>query len=204
MKLARTVLALAGAVLLMLSAVVPADAAPLPWELDQAHSTVGFTVRHLGVSKVRGSFGVFAAKAVAEGDSGKLVSVEATVDVGSVDTGMEKRDAHLKAPEFFDAAKFPQMKFVSKEVRFDGKDVALVGDLTIKGVTRSVTFKGEHLGLQKANFGAGDNLRTGYSLSTRINRKDFGLSFAAIMEGVSVVSDEVAIELEIELSRSLK
>lgn len=172
-----------------------------PWQIDTAHSEVGFTVRHLGLAKVKGKFTTYEATIDADKKTGKLASINGTVQIDSVDTGMEQRDAHLKAEDFFYATKFPTMTFKSNKVSFKGNQVTAVGDLTMRGVTKRVTFTGEYLGHHKVNFGNGDQIRTGYSLTTTINRKDFGLSFGAMAEGVSVVSDKVTINLDVELSR---
>jgi len=178
-----------------------ADAQPVSWKYDAAHSTVGFTVRHLGISKVRGRFAkTDGVEVMADPKTGRLSSVKATVPVASVETGIAKRDEHLRAPDFFDANKFPTMTFVSTAVKFTGDQVEVRGDLTIKGNTRSVVFKGEYLGVSKVNFGGGDQLRAGYSLATEIDRKEFGLSFGGMAEGVAMVSDKVRIELEVELA----
>jgi len=190
------------AVALLLPAA-PVKAADVAWELDAGHSSVGFVVRHLGISKVRGKFATFNATIKASEKDGKIVSVQAEADVNSVDTGIKKRDDHLRAPDFFDAKKFPKMMLKTKRITWKGDDVIIVADLTIKGVTKTVEFKGEYLGSQKANFGT-PQLRAGYSLKGVINRQDFGLSFNAIAEGVSIVADKVIIELEIEMVLPLK
>lgn len=183
----------------------PANAQEASWDLDAAHSTVGFTVRHLGISKVRGRFTKVDEVAVqADAKTGKLSAVKATVAVASVDTGIAKRDEHLRAPDFFDAARFPTLTFVSKAVTIKGDAVEVRGDLTIKGNTRSVVLSGEYLGVRKVNFGGGDQLRAGYSLAAEINRKEFGLSFGGVTEGVSMVSDTVRIELEVEIAHAVK
>ena len=180
-----------------------AGAADVAWQLDPTHSSVEFTVRHLGISKVNGSFGVFSATVMADEKTGKLSSVQAEADVDSVNTGVEKRDDHLKSPEFFDAKKFPKMYLKTKKISWKGDQITVIADLTIKGITRTVEFKGEYLGSQKANFGT-PQLRAGYSLKGVINRQNFGLSFNALAEGVAIVGDKVTIELDLEIARNLK
>ena len=192
--------------LFVVALMIPAistHAADVSWELDATHSSVGFTVRHLGISKVNGRFGVFSAKVMADQRTGKLSSVEAEVDVNSIDTGVDKRDQHLKSPEFFDVEKFPKMTLKTKNISWKGNEITVIADLTIKGVTRAVEFKGEYLGSQKANFGV-PQLRAGYSLKGVINRQDFGLTFNTIAEGVAVVGDKVTIELDLEIVETLK
>ena len=123
----------------------PRSAQAAEWSLDTAHSSLSFVVRHLGLSKVRGTFGAFDLHVEAE-PTGRIVSAKSTVQIDSVDTGMEKRDAHLKGPDFFDQKAHPTMSFVSKAVKFeadDKKKLKLIGDLTIKGVTKRVIFEGE-------------------------------------------------------------
>ncbi len=170
------------------------------WQIDKAHSTIGFSVKHLGISKVRGDFGNYSA-AVRADDQGRLTSVSATVNANSVNTGIGKRDEHLRQSDFFDSGKYPKVKLKTKSIKWKGDNFTGTADLTIKGKTRSVPFKGELLGIRKANFGGGETLRAGYSVTAKINRKDFDLGFNALAEGVSIVSDIVNIELEIEIAR---
>ena len=192
------------AILILLTHVGADKAAkPAPWNVDKAHSSVGFVVKHLGLSNVRGSFGEFDAKIMADPVTGKVTDVEATVQVKSVNTGIQKRDDHLKGDDFFSVEKFPIMKFKTKTVKVEGDHVVATADITLRDVTKTVTFTGEYLGTQKVNFGDGNQLRAGYSLKGEINRKDFGLLFAGVAEGVSVVSDKVIIELEMQISRKL-
>lgn len=172
---------------------------PAGWKTDTAHSSVGFTVRHLGISKVNGTFKSFKSNIQADPATGKITQVEGTVEIASIDTGIEARDNHLKAEDFFDAAKFPTATLKTKSITFKGDNLTGVAELTLKGVTKKVTFTGEYLGSTVADFGHGKNRRAGYSVSTTINRRDFGLSFNKLVEGVSVVSDKVTITLEMEI-----
>ncbi len=176
------------------------------WSLDKAHSSIEFTARHLGLSKVRGSFAAFDASLDAD-KTGKLATASSKVQVDSIDTGMEKRDAHLKAPDFFDAKAHPTMSFTSQGVKFDPADpkkVKLIGDLTIKGVTKRVTFEGEFAGTRVADFGGGPTTRAGYEFTTTINRQNYGLSFNAMAEGTAIVSDLIEIDLYLEIYREGK
>jgi polyisoprenoid-binding protein YceI len=173
------------------------------WQFDAVHSRVGFSVRHLGISKVSGEFKSVKAKVAADAGTGRVSSIEATVDVASITTGVDARDNHLRSPDFFDAAKFPFLTVKADRISWKGDRLSGTAQMTIKGVTRSVPFEGEYLGVQKANMGQGDQLRAGYSMTATINRKDFGLGFNAIVEGAAVVSDQVAITVDVELFRSL-
>lgn len=170
------------------------------WSLDEAHTTVTFLAKHLGVSKTRGQFKDFDAIVEAEKD-GRLTAATATIKVASIDTGVEKRDSHLKAADFFDAEKFPTLTFKTTSVTIEGRTATLVGDLTIKDKTERVTLKGEFLGKTAIDFGQGPSTHAGYSVKTQINRQKFGLAFNAMAEGSAVVSDLIDIELEFEIMK---
>jgi len=174
------------------------------WQLDKAHSSVNFTVRHLGISKVNGNFKDFDAIIYADKNTGKLTSFEGTVKVSSVNTGISKRDDHLKADDFFSANKFPDMKMKSVSIIFNGNNFSGVVDFTMKGVTKRQTYSGEFLGTRIADFGSGKTKRAGYSLTLKVNRQDYGLSFNRLAEGVSIVGDEVTINIEIEMFRKVE
>lgn len=179
------------------------DAKEVDWNLDSYHSTVGFSVRHLGISKVRGKFNTYEGKIKADDKTAKLTSVEATVDANSIDTGIAKRDQHLQADDFFAASKYPKLKLKTRSIKWKGNKFTAVVDLTIRNITKTVSAKGELLGKQKVNMGRGEEIRAGYLVTTAINRKDFGLSFSGTTEGVAMVGDQVTIELEIEMVRSV-
>lgn len=184
--------------LLLLAAgllAVPAGAAV--YEVDNAHSTVGFTVRHLAISKTRGSFPDFKATFVYEKGNPAAWSCEAVIQTGSVDTGNEKRDEHLRSQDFFNAEQYPTMTFKSTAVSMSSAtEGALTGELTIAGVTKTVTLDLEFLGEIVDPWG---NPRAGFVASGTIDRKDFGLNYNKAMEtGGLVVGDEVQISLEIE------
>jgi polyisoprenoid-binding protein YceI len=165
------------------------------YAIDPAHSEVGFAVRHLMISKVRGNFTGFTGT-VSLGSNGDIpAQIEGAVDATSVDTREEKRDGHLRSADFFDVENFPQITFKSTSITGSGSDFTAVGDLTIRGTTKSITLKGEVGGHTTDPWG---NDRIGYSATTRINRKDFGVSFNQALEtGGVMVSDEVDIALEI-------
>ena len=164
------------------------------WAIDPVHSSVGFSVRHLVVSKVRGEFETFSG-AITIAEDG-TPSVQAEVSVESINTRNEQRDGHLKSADFFDAEKYPLATFTSTAVREDGDGYAVDGDFTLKGITRPVTLKLEFNGV---NPGMGHGEVAGFEASVVLNRKDFGITLDMPLEtGGSVVGDKVTITLEIE------
>jgi polyisoprenoid-binding protein YceI len=167
------------------------------WAIDPVHSEVSFTVRHMMVSKVRGRFDSFEGTIVTAA-SPLDSSVTASVDLSSINTGQEQRDAHIRSADFFEVEKHPNMTFASTGVRVDGGDLKLDGDLTLKGVTKPVTFNLEVNGFGPDAYGG---TRVGFSATTEINRKDFGVNFDGPIPGVPggvAVSDKATITLEIE------
>jgi polyisoprenoid-binding protein YceI len=173
------------------------------WEIDSSHSSVHFSVRHLVIAKVRGSFARWSgAVHVPDGDFSKA-TVAVTIDASSIDTGVADRDAHLKSADFFDVAQYPDLRFVGRRVqpRF-GTGIDIVGDLTIKGITREVILRVEQHGQAKDPWG---NLRTAFSAKTSIDRKDFGLTWNQVLEtGGVMVGDRVEIEAEIEAVKQVE
>ncbi|MGY5766164.1 YceI family protein [Brachybacterium sp. DNPG3] len=168
------------------------DLTPGTWTLDASHTSAGFTVRHAGISKVRGHFGeVEGSLTVAEGGA---LSFAASLRVDSVSTGNPDRDGHLKSADFFDAENFPEITFVSTSVQGD----ELVGDLTIHGVTKPVTLNLSYEGAATDPFGT---YRAGFTADLKISRKEFGLTWNAALEaGGVLVSDEVKIAIEAEFT----
>jgi polyisoprenoid-binding protein YceI len=165
------------------------------WDIDTSHSDVSFTVRHMMVSKVRGRLGAFSGEIVT-GDDLADSSVTATIDATSIDTNNEQRDGHIRSADFFDVENHPQWTFRTTGVRTDDGDLALDGELTIKGVTRPVS-----LALEINGFGpdAWGGTRAGFSASTTIDRNDYGVDIKMPLDGGGVVvSDKVQIALEIE------
>jgi polyisoprenoid-binding protein YceI len=165
------------------------------WDIDPVHSTVGFSVRHMMVSKVRGYFREFTGEIVTAADPAES-SVTATIDMNSIDTRQEQRDAHIRSADFFDVDNHPQMTFRSTAVRTDGADWFVEGDLSLKGITRPVT-----LALELNGFGADayGGYRAGFSAKAEINRNEFGVDIKMPMDGGGVVvGDKVTVELEIE------
>lgn len=164
------------------------------WAIDATHSTVGFTVRHLVVSKVRGRFQNFSGTVTVAADG--TPSVDAEIDVTSITTDNEQRDGHLKTADFFEVEKFPTATFKSTSVKADGGDFVVTGDFTLHGVTKSIDLKLEFNGV---NAGMGNGPVAGFEASTTINRKDFGISIDMPLEGGgAVVGDKIALNLDIE------
>lgn len=171
------------------------------WNVDSAHSTVGFTVRHMMISNVKGTFNNF--EGVIEADPSDLTdaSINFTIDASSIDTRKSDRDNHLRSADFFDAENYPELSFKATRIekKSDGK-YDLTGDFTIKGITKPVTFDITFEGLAKDPM-SGDEA-AGFTGYTKINRRDFGLTWNAALEtGGVVVSDEVKINIEIQLRK---
>jgi polyisoprenoid-binding protein YceI len=172
-----------------------AQLSPGVWNVDPSHSTVGFVARHLMISKVRGRFGSFSG-VVTIAEDPLASSVEATVDLASIDTGDAARDEHLRSADFFQVDPHPTMSFRSTEIRADGDDYVLAGELEIRGVSRPVEFKLEFDGVSQDPWG---NTRAGFSAQAEVNRKDWGLEWNVALEtGGVLVSEKVKIQLEIE------
>ncbi len=167
------------------------------WTVDQVHSEVSFTVRHMMVSKVRGRFDKFEGQITTAPDPLQS-SVTASVDLSSVNTGNDTRDNHIRSADFFDVEQHPTMTFRSTGIRPDGDHFLLDGDLTLRGVTRPVTFRLEVNGFGPDPYGG---TRAGFSATTEINRNDWGVSFNGPIPGADngmVLGDKVTINLEIE------
>jgi polyisoprenoid-binding protein YceI len=172
------------------------------WNLDPAHSTAEFKVRHMMISWVKGKFtGLTGALTLHESDHA-YSGVEATIDVASIHTGADDRDNHLKSADFFDAAQFPAITFKSTKVEPKGKrELAVTGDLTIHGITKPVTFTVE--GLSEPSKDPWGNQRIGIEAVTKINRKDFGLSWNAALEtGGVLVGEDVTITLDVQFVKA--
>jgi polyisoprenoid-binding protein YceI len=165
------------------------------WTIDATHSEIGFSVRHMMVSKVRGKFTAFSGEIVT-GESLLDSSVVATIDLSSIDTGNPDRDNHIRAADFFEVERYRTMSFRSTAVRRDGDHYALDGELTLKAVTKPITLRLD-LGGFATDPKAGT--RAGVTAVGRLNRRDFGVDFNAILEtGSVVVGDQVDLQLEIE------
>lgn len=166
------------------------------YKVDPSHSHVEFIVRHLMISKVRGSFGTFEIQLEVDDASHLPTSVVAEIDAASIDTKVADRDAHLRSADFFDVEKFPQLTFKSTNVSGSGDEFTVEGDLTIHGVTKRVALTGTFEGSGKDPWG---NERVAYTAKTKVNRKDFGLNWNQALEaGGVMVGENVDIELTVE------
>ena len=183
----RPIIGLTAAVFWALSPALAADA----YKIDPAHSSVGFSVRHMGVSNVKGHFDEFTGSVVL--DNGSLQAATATIQVKSVNTGIEKRDNHLRTADFFEAAKYPDITFKTKKVEKSGDETVVTGDFTMRGVTKELRLSVTLSGPIKDPQG---NTRVGLEAKATVNRKDYGMKFNAVMEtGGLMVGDEVTIEI---------
>jgi polyisoprenoid-binding protein YceI len=171
------------------------------WNLDTVHSGINFTVRHMVVSKVRGRFAKFTGTVALDESDITRSSVEATIDVSSIDTGTAQRDDHLRSADFFDVERFPEIRFLSTRIeKVSGDRYRLTGELTIHGVTRSIALETEYGGRGKDPWG---NERVGFTAKGAIDRKDFGLVWNQALEtGGVLVSDRVELELEVQAVRA--
>jgi polyisoprenoid-binding protein YceI len=177
------------------------DTTTSTWNIDPAHSSAEFKVKHMMISNVKGKFGgVTGVLNRVEADHTKS-SLQVSIDVSTVNTQDEKRDGHLKSVDFFDAEKFPAMTFKSAHIEKKGDGFAVTGDLTIHGVTKSVVLNVEDVSdPAKDPWG---NTRIGLSATAKINRKDFGLGWNAPLEaGGVLVGEEVAITLDVQLIKA--
>jgi polyisoprenoid-binding protein YceI len=176
------------------------DMANENWQVDGAHSAVNLTVRHMVISKVRGRFTKWDAKLALDSTDLARSSVEVDIDASSIDTGVADRDAHLRSPDFLDAQKYPKLRYRSRRVEGVAKDrLRVVGDLTIRDVTREVVLDVEYGGQGKDPWG---NQRVGFTATASINRKDFGLTWNQALEtGGVLVADRVDVEIELQAIR---
>lgn len=165
------------------------------WSLDPAHSEIGFSVRHAGISKVKGGFKDVVATINVRDSNEDTFEITAIAKTESFDSGDANRDKHVRGADFLDAEAFPEVTFDSTKVTFDDDDFVLKGDLTIRGVTKRVKFKGTFNGIARDPFGI---LRAGMEATTVINRKDFGIVWnAALDTGGVLVSEKVKIVLDL-------
>ncbi|MCR6492352.1 YceI family protein [Cellulomonas sp. P24] len=172
---------------------LPAGLTSGTWNIDPSHTEAGFTVRHAGISKVRGSVAVTSG-AITVGATLPESTVSVTLDPATISTGDAGRDGHLKSGDFFEVETYPTWTFTSTAVRVEGSALVVVGDLTIHGVTQSVELTTEFNGTATDPFG---NLRAGFSAETEISRKEFGLTWNAALEaGGVLVADKVKIVID--------
>jgi polyisoprenoid-binding protein YceI len=183
---------------LTLMIAAPLAASADTWQIDPVHTTVGFSVRHMMISNVRGQFTKVAGTITAKDSDPASVKVEATIDTSSIDTRSADRDADLKSANFLDVAKYPTMTFRSKKIEPAGTGKwKMIGDLTLHGVTKEVTLDVQGPAAPiKDPWG---NTRAGASATTKINRKDFGVAWSKVLEaGGAVVGDEVTVSIDVE------
>ena len=186
----KTMLGLTAVAVLLLSKANAID----NYKIDPAHTSVGFAIRHMGVSNVKGHFDEFVGSLLL--DNGSIQEATATIQVKSVNTGIEKRDNHLRTADFFEAAKYPEITFKTKRVEKSGDQTILIGDFTVRGVTKEVRLPVTLSGPVKDPQG---NTRIGLEAKTTVNRKDYGMKFNAVMEtGGLMVGEEVTIEINAE------
>lgn len=193
------------AVLTLATAGAPAvpardTTAPAIWVVDKGHSELLFRVRHL-VSRVTGTFNDWDATIIADPDNWNAGSVSVNVRTGSIDTNLERRDTHLRSPDFFETEKYPVMTFRSTSVVVRGENVTLTGNLTIRDVTRRVVLTGTFLGLAP---GAQGRDRIGFTVTGKVNRLDYGLTWNRTAEGGGLVlADEVTIDVTVAAVRQV-
>ena len=168
------------------------------WVIDPMHSEIRFKIKHLMISNVTGSFNSFEGKAETAGDDFTKGTVSFIADISSIDTGNEQRDGHLKAADFFDGEKYPKISFVSTKQESKNDSFDLYGDLTIKDVTKNIKLSAEKGGVAKDMYG---QTKAGFTVTGKINRKDFNLSWGGITEaGGVVLGDDVKIDCEVQLT----
>ena len=189
------------AIITLVTLLLPGAALASTWTIDPDHTNVGFKVRHLMVSNVKGNFTTFTGTVDLDDQDVTRSKVTVNIATDSIDTNVQKRDDHLRSADFLDVAKYPTMTFTSKKIaKTDNGRLAITGDLTLRGVTREVVLDADQLSPESKD--PWGNIRRGTTATTTINRKDFGLTWNAALEtGGVVVGDEVAITLEIEMIR---
>jgi len=185
------------AIAIVIAVALPVLAHGDTWQIDPPHTNVQFTVRHMMISNVKGQFQKTAGTIITNGNDPASATIDAAIDASSVDTRVDKRDAHLKSPAFLDVAKYPTITFKSTKVEADGPNKwKVTGDLTLHGVTRPVVLEVEGSGPPIQVMG---QTRAGASATAKIKRSDFGLTWNKVLEsGGVMVGDEVAISIDVE------
>lgn len=187
----RALIAFAATLMLAGSALAQA-----PYNIDPAHSTAEFSVKHMMITNVKGHFSKVTGTVNIDDNDITKSTVDATIDASTIDTGNSSRDNDLKSANFFDVQKYPTLTFKSKKVEKNGDRLKVTGDLTMHGVTKEVVLDVEGPSKEVKVFGG---LRRAVSANTKLNRRDFGVNYNRVMDNVAVVSDEVSINLELEL-----
>ncbi|WP_454062656.1 YceI family protein [Candidatus Nitrospira salsa] len=189
------------AVSILLSATW-ASAEMSKWKIDHDHSTVGFQVKHMVVSSTKGKFLDYTGVVEMDPEAKEFKTIEATIQTKSVFTDHEKRDEHLRSPDFFNVEKYPTMTYKMKSYKKTGDTYTAIGDITLRGVTKELTLEGTFNGVAKDPWG---NMRAGFTGDGTLNRKDFGMEFSKMLDnGGLMVGDEVKIMLEIEVIQEKK
>jgi polyisoprenoid-binding protein YceI len=167
------------------------------WKVDAMHSEVNFKVRHMMISNVSGNFKQFDGTAESEGDDFRTAKVDFTIQSASISTNNEQRDGHLQSPDFFDAAQYPEIKIKGSGMqKVDNENYTLNADVTMKGITNPVTFNVVYGGIDKDGYG---QTKAGFTVTGKINRKEFGLTWSAVTEAGSImVSDDVNLNAELQ------
>jgi polyisoprenoid-binding protein YceI len=170
------------------------------WAIDPTHSEIGFKVKHMMFTNVSGKFGTYDATIVTDDDNFENASMEFSADINSIDTNNTDRDNHLKSADFFDADNHPKLTFkASSFTKIDDHNYELTGDLSIKGITKTVKFPAEFSGLMKDPWG---NTKAGLNIDGKINRKDWGLNWNSALEtGGVLVGEEVKLNIELQLAK---
>lgn len=189
----KLLIAVATTLLMTLSAFAK-DYKAGKYDIDAAHSKVGFEIPHLVISTVEGRFTDYKGNIVLDKRFARS-KFNVTINTKSIDTSVAKRDEHLRSADFFEVEKYPEIKFVSTNVSGNPEKFSVKGNLTIKGVTKPVTLEGQFLGMVKDGFG---NEKAAFSAKTKINRKDFGLTWNNVVEAGPVVGDQVTIDLRVQ------
>lgn len=167
----------------------------MQWTLDTTHTQVGFSVKHMAISTVRGRFTKFDGAGETNA-SGKIVQARFSIDAASIDTNQEQRDTHLRSADFFDTEQFPTITFESTSISQQGSDIAITGNFSMHGVTRTITLQGETSPVVKDPWGM---TRTALTLEGKLNRKDWGLVWNQALElGGLMVSEDVKLSIELE------
>ena len=195
---------LAVAAVAIVALLLPSTAPAAVWNIDPAHTSVAFKIRHLTISNVKGNFAKFSGTVDIDDRDITKSRIDVTIDTASIGTNVQKRDDHLRSADFFDVATYPTMTFVSRKIVPAGQDkLTVTGELTLRGVTREVVLDVEGLSQEVKDPWGG--VRRGASASARINRKDFGVSWNEVLEGGGLaVGEDVAISLEVELVKDQK
>jgi polyisoprenoid-binding protein YceI len=170
----------------------------MPWKIDPAHSQITFSVRHMMISNVRGRFEQFDGQFDMDEEQPERSTVDVRIEAASINTRDPNRDNHLKSPDFLDAANYPYLTFQSRRVERTGPNTArLIGDLTVRGITRAVTLDVEYTGQARSPWGT---ISAGFSARTKINRKDWNLTWNQVLEtGGVLVGEDITIDIELEL-----